>query len=76
MICGCSGNPALTTPLVANPVVNERNDQIFNSLTDLIAFTNQAANQAMEILERHIHDRVGGILANLEQYMRRADLFE
>ncbi len=30
----------------------------------------------MEILERHIHDRVGEILANLEQYMRRADLFE
>lgn len=68
-------HPASVSAAVNNLVVREDNGQYFNSLAALIGFTNQATNQAREILEKYVHARVGEMLNNLEHYMSRADLF-
>lgn len=69
--------------VVTNQATNQANMQVFNSLDDIIAYTNGAtngatngvSNEVMTILNEQIHERVAEMLTLLIDKMKRADLF-
>lgn len=63
-------------PGTDNGVSNQVTDIIFNSLEDIIAFSNQASNQARVILNYAIHNKVGDILSQTKNWIKREELFE
>lgn len=73
----------LSNVQVNNQVGNQANHLIFRSLSDIVAYGNQAGNQvgnqvgnqANAILNDAIHTRVGEILSMLSSRMKRAELF-
>lgn len=60
---------------VSDQAGNQVKDLIFNTLNDIVAFGNQASDQANAILNDAIHTRVRELLGIVTQWIKRAELF-
>lgn len=79
---------ALVNNQVSTQVSDQDTEMIFNSLEDIVAFSNlvgnlasnlgsnQAGDQVRTILNSEVHERVGEMLSILTTRMKRAELFK
>jgi len=61
---------------ISNEVGNGATTLLFNTLDDLIKFSNGAGKSVHTILNESIHDRVQEMLSILSNHMTRQDLFD
>jgi ATP-dependent DNA helicase RecG len=75
---------ALNNDEVSNIVTNQVNDNVFNTLEEIVTFCNDDSNgvsnganeRIREIIKDNINDRVGEVLEVLNKMTKRAELFE